>query len=121
MDRTSATENSPLLAKPTATLPDPGLTPDNVLSSEIGAYGHQSSHSKPVQDEESQSNGEGRGHQFEGLPDVKAKLWSIVPAIGIGVRFLDNCIDSLLTYARYSFQLPTRLLSYPATEKLVAI
>ena len=87
MERLSATENSPLLAKATATLPDPGLTPNSVPSSSIGTYGHRNSDSKPVQDEESQSNGEGRGHQYEGMPDVKAKLLSIVPAVGIGVRF----------------------------------
>ena len=123
MERQSATENSPLLAKPTATLPDPGLTPNTVLSSEVGAYGHQNSDSKSIQDEESQSNGEDRGHQFEGMPDVKAKLWSIVPAVGIGVRFsaLLHCrIESLLTFSRYSFQLRTRRSLYPATERLVA-
>ena len=81
-----ATETSPLLAKSTVALPDTGLTSNSVPPSEVGVIDAQNGHSKPVEDEESQNNGEDRGHQFEGMPDVKAKLWYIVPAVGIGVR-----------------------------------
>lgn len=84
MERQEATETSPLLAKPT--LPDPALTPNSVPPSEVGATGRQNGDPKPTEDEESQNNGQDRGHQYEGLPDVKAKLWYIVPAVGIGVR-----------------------------------
>ena len=86
MECHEATETSPLLIKPTAVLPDPGITPNSVTPSEIGATGHQYRDTKPAEDEESQTNEEGRGHQYEGMPDVKAKLGYIVPAVGIGVR-----------------------------------
>ncbi len=83
MERQEATETTPLLTKPTVALPDPGSTP---LPSEIGAIRHQNTDVKPVEDEESQSNGKDRGHQYEGMPDMQAKLSYIVPAVGIGVR-----------------------------------
>ena len=86
MERQEATETSSLLAKPTAASLDPHLTPNNVPPSGTGALRHQNRDPKPAEDEESQSNGENRGHQYEGIPDVKAKLWYIVPAVGIGVR-----------------------------------
>lgn len=86
MEHQEATETSPLLTKPAAALPEPGLTPNSVTPSEIGAIGHQSRDSKRADDGESQSIGESRGHQYEGMPDMKAKLRYIVPAVGIGVR-----------------------------------
>lgn len=86
MERQETTETSPLLAKPTATLPDPGLAPNSVPPSEVGGDRPQCGNLKHTEDEESQSNGVDRGHQYEGMPDVKAKLWYIVPAVGIGVK-----------------------------------
>lgn len=86
MEHQEATETSPLLAKPTTALPDPGLSPKSVPPSETENAGHVDEGPKPVEDEESQSNDEDRGHQYEGMPDVKAKLLYIVPAVGIGVR-----------------------------------
>ena len=86
MEHQEATETSPLLAKPTTVLPDPGLSPNSVPPSETEDAGHQNGGTKPAEDEESQSNDENRGHQYEGMPDVKAKLLYIVPAVGIGVR-----------------------------------
>ena len=86
MEHQEATETSPLLTKPTVALPDPGLTPNSVPPSEIGVTSHQNGDAKPADDEESQSNSEDRGHQYEGMPDVKAKLRYIIPAVGIGVR-----------------------------------
>ncbi len=122
MERQEPTETSPLLAKPTATLPDPRPTPSSVQPNEVAEAVHQNGASKHVQDEENQSKGEDRGHQYEGMPDVKAKLWSIVPAVGIGVRpFLRYCIDSMLTFSRYFFQLQTRPSLCPATERSVVI
>ena len=81
-----ATETSPLLAKPTTTLPDPALASNSVAPTELGAAENQIGDLKPTEDEERQSNGEDRRAQYEGMPDVKAKLWYIVPAVGIGVR-----------------------------------
>lgn len=81
-----ATETSPLLAQSTVALPDSALTPNGVPPSQAGITVPQNEHLKPLEDEESQNNGEDRGHQFEGMPDVKEKLWYIVPAVGIGVR-----------------------------------
>lgn len=86
MEHHEATETSPLLAKPNTALPDPGLAPNSVPPSETGATGHQSEGMKLADDEESQSTDGDRGHQYEGIPDVKAKLLYIVPAVGIGVR-----------------------------------
>ena len=81
-----ATETSPLLAQSTVAPPDSALTPNGVPPNQAGVTVPQNEHSKPLEDEESQTDGEDRGHQFEGMPDVKEKLWYIVPALGIGVR-----------------------------------
>ena len=94
MERQGAMETSPLLAKPTATLLDPGLTPNSVPPSEIRTTGYQTEDTRSTGDRESQSNGEDRGHQYEGMPDMKARLLYIVPAVGIGVRLLHQCINS---------------------------
>ena len=94
-----ATETSPLLAQSTAASPHSALTPNHVPSSQVGVTVPQNGHSKPTENEEDQSNGENRGHQFEGMPDVKEKLWYIVPAVGIGVRpssslLMPLCLDT---------------------------
>lgn len=86
MERQEATETSSLLAKPTTALPDSGVTPNSVPPSETGGTGIQKRSAKPAEDEEGQSTSEDRGHQYEGMPEVKAKLWYIVLAVGIGVR-----------------------------------
>ena len=81
-----ATETSPLLAQSTTTPPDPGLTPNSILPSEIEATGHRDGESKHAEDEDSHSISTDRAQQYRGLPEVKAKLRYIVPAVGIGVR-----------------------------------
>lgn len=86
MEPQEATETSPLLAKPTSTLPDPGLTSNGIPPGEIGATAQPNEDSEPAEDEESQSNGKGGAHQYQGMPDVRARLRYIVPAIGIGVK-----------------------------------
>ena len=86
MERQEATETSPLLAQSTTTLPGPGLTPNSIRPSEIEATAHRDGESKPVEDEESRSMSKDRSQQYQGIPEVRAKLWYIVPAIGIGVR-----------------------------------
>ncbi len=122
MERQEPTETSPLLAKPTANLPDSRPTPNSVQPNEVEEAVHQNGESKHAQDEENQSKDQDRDAQYEGMPDVKAKLWSIVPAVGIGVRScLPCCIDPLLTFSRYFFRLQTRPSLCPATERLVVI
>lgn len=86
MEPQQATETSPLLAQSTTTLPDPGLTPNSIPPSEIEAPAHRDGESKSVEDEESHSVSKDRAQQYQGLPEVKAKLRYIVPAVGIGVR-----------------------------------
>ena len=90
MERQEATETSPLLAQSTTTLPDPALTPNSIPPSEnedeIEATAHRGGESKISEDEESHSISEDRAQQYQGLPEVRAKLRYIVPAIGIGVR-----------------------------------
>ena len=86
MERQEVTETSPLLAQYTRTLPDPGLTPARIPPSDIGATAHRDGGSKPAEDEESVSISKDRAQQYQGLPEVQAKLRYIVPAVGIGVR-----------------------------------
>ena len=90
-----ATETSPLLAQSTVASPDSPLTPNSVPPSQAGVTVPQKKHSKPLEDEESQNDAEDRGHQFEGMPDVKEKLWYIVPAVGIGVRPSSSLLMSM--------------------------
>lgn len=85
MERQEATETSPLLAKPTTTLPDTAPNPNTEQPSAIEVNGRQEEDSKSHGDEESQSGSRDRAHQYEGMPDVKAKLRYIVPAVGIGI------------------------------------
>ena len=87
-----ATETSPLLAQSTGASPDSALTPNGVPPSQAGVT---VGNSKPLEDEESQNNDENRDHQFEGMPDVKEKLWYIVPAVGIGVRPSSSLLMSM--------------------------
>ena len=88
MEHQEATETSPLLAQSTTTLPDPALTPNSIppSESEIEATAHRGGESKTAEDEESHSISNDRAQQYQGLPEVRAKLRYIVPAIGIGVR-----------------------------------
>lgn len=87
MEPQEATETSPLLvAKSTSTLPNPGLKSIGTLSSEIVATTQPNEDSKPAEDEESQTNGKDGAHQYQGMPDVRARLKYIVPAVGIGVK-----------------------------------
>ena len=90
-----ATETSPLLPLSTVASPDSALTPNGVPPGQAGVTVPHNGHSKPLEDEENQKNGENRGHQFEGMPDVKKKLWYIVPAVGIGVRPSSSLLMSM--------------------------
>ena len=88
MDCHEATETSPLLGKVSNGSLDDGISHNGVLVDHASVNGYMNGVTKPAEDEESQSNGEDRAPQYEGLPDVKAKLVYIVPALSIGVRWL---------------------------------
>ena len=83
VDREEATETSPLLAKSSA--PDPVGAANGIPPSAAEANGHRREDQKPAEDAESQPSDAERAAQYEGMPDVKAKLKYILPAIGIGV------------------------------------
>lgn len=85
MDRHEATEDSPLLGQPDS-------APNTVVEGRNGAIvtngetnGAQYGSVKPAEDEESQRDGAEEATQYQGMPEVKAKLAYIVPAISIGV------------------------------------
>lgn len=78
-----STEHTPLLDNATV----PG-SDDSSITIRPGCNGdHQSrdGDAKSVQDEESQPTGDERVTQYEGMPEVKASLKYILPAVGIGV------------------------------------
>jgi hypothetical protein len=81
------TETSPLLTKPVAVVPEPGDAPIGALPTGNGVNGHVNGLLKPGDDEEIQGEPD-RSTQYEGMPEVKAKLKYIMPAIAIGVRSL---------------------------------
>lgn len=78
-----STEHTPLLDNATV----PG-SDDSSITIRPGCNGdHQSrdGDAKSVLDEESQPTGDERVTQYEGMPEVKASLKYILPAVGIGV------------------------------------
>lgn len=85
-DQHQATETSPLLAQ--SSMPDPIGTANGIPYSVIGANGYRREDQKSADDEESQPSDGERTTQYEGMPEVKAKLKYILPAIGIGVGLL---------------------------------
>ena len=88
------TETSPLLGQ--GAVPDPGSSVNAIRSAPKGAPQEYGSIA-PIADEEWQSNdhdGQDGAAQYEGLPEVKARMKYILPAIGIGV----GISDSLLGY-----------------------
>ncbi len=92
-DREEVTETSPLIAK--SSVPDPVGTANGIPPSANKANGIRGEDQKPAEDEESQRSDEERAAQYQGMPEVKAKLKYILPAIGIGVclsRFVSELI-----------------------------
>ena len=73
MDRPEATEDSPLLRQHESA-PNAG----DVNAARNGSV-------KPAEDEESQRDSREEATQYPGMPEVKAKLAYILPAISIGV------------------------------------
>lgn len=80
----SPTETSALLPK-TQVLPEPGIAPEGELPTGAVTNGDANGSAK-AQDEESLHDEGGRGAQFEGMPEVRARLKYIFPALAIGVR-----------------------------------
>ena len=83
------TETSPLLSKSANVIPEPGDAPVGALPTGNGVNGHQNGNRKPGEDEETPGEPD-RNTQYEGMPEVKAKLKYIMPAIAIGVRCLPS-------------------------------
>lgn len=91
-DNREATETSPLLAKSPVSEP---VTVSNDTSSGTLANGRTREDRKPTGDEENPAEDGDRAGQYEGMPEVKAKLKYILPAVGIGVWYI--CRDAALT------------------------
>jgi len=84
MGRHDPTETSPLLSKTAA--PDTTDAAECTSPSTSPTNGHDISGVKPADDGERQHDaGKLAAQQYEGMPEVKAKLKYILPAIGIGV------------------------------------
>ena len=85
MDRHEATENSPLLGQLDSAPNAAGEGRNGAIANDGGVNGVQNGFGKPAEDEESQRDGGEEATQYQGMPEVKAKLAYIVPAISIGV------------------------------------
>lgn len=86
MDRREATEESPLLGRPESAPNAAGEACNGSIANAGDVNGAQNGLMKPAEDEESQGVGGEDATQYQGMPDVKAKLAYILPAISIGVR-----------------------------------
>ncbi len=115
MEDHEPTETSPLLAKP-GNVPEPGNAPFGVLPTEHGVNVHANGDAKLGDDGESQGEPD-RITQYEGMPEVKAKLKYIMPAIAIGVCSPTSQMDSQLIRPRYFFPLETRPSLYQAMQR----
>ncbi|KAL8717365.1 MAG: hypothetical protein Q9225_005384 [Loekoesia sp. 1 TL-2023] len=85
------TETSPLLRKSPDVLPEPGDAPIGPLPSGSGIDGQTNGVVKDGGDEESQD----RVTEYQGMPEVKARLKYILPAIAIGI-FLSAADQTLI-------------------------
>ena len=89
MEDHEPTETSPLLTKPANIIPDAADAPGGALSAKNGVIRHVNGDLKPGEYEEIHGEPD-RLTQYEGMPEVKAKLKYIMPAIAIGVRSLPS-------------------------------
>ncbi|KAL9608385.1 MAG: hypothetical protein Q9167_006782 [Letrouitia subvulpina] len=80
------TETSPLLRHPSHVLQGPGDTTNSILP-DGAADGHLvSGDAKPLIDQERQDEEDNdRENQYQGMPEVKARMKYIMPALSIGV------------------------------------
>ena len=85
MDRHDATEESPLLGQPESPVNAADEHRNGTITSAGDANGAQNGLVKSAEDEESQKDGREDATQYQGMPEVKAKLAYILPAISIGV------------------------------------
>nr|QWW20882.1 MFS transporter [Cladonia macilenta] len=85
MDRHDATEESPLLGQSESPVNDAGEYRNGTITNSGDANGAQNGLVKPAEDEESQKDGREDATQYQGMPEVKAKLAYILPAISIGI------------------------------------
>ena len=85
MDRHDATEESPLLGQPESAVIAAGEYRNGTITNAGDANGAQNGLVKSAEDEESQKDGREDATQYQGMPEVKAKLAYILPAISIGV------------------------------------
>ena len=85
MDSHEATEDSPLLGQPESAPNAASEGPNGTVANDRGVNGVQNGFGKPAEDEESQRDGGEEATQYQGMPEVKAKLAYILPAISIGV------------------------------------
>ncbi len=113
------TETSPLLTKSANVVPEPGDAPVGALPTGSGVNGHANGDFKPGDDEETQGELD-RINQYEGMPEVKAKLKYIMPAIAIGVRCSFLRCNHWLINRRSSCPLETRPLLCQAMARLAA-
>ena len=95
MGHQDASETSPLLQKPVS--PSGSEAPDDIPPDSTSPNGYGSGDNKPTGDEESHADSGERAAQYEGMPEVKAKLKYILPAIGIGVHGFVRLKSSLDT------------------------
>lgn len=80
------TETSPLLRHPSDVLQEPGDTTNPLLPGSIGDGHRVGRDAKPPIDPEQQAEEDpGRESQYQGMPEVKARMKYIMPALSIGV------------------------------------
>ena len=95
-DCSEPTETSPLLRHPSNVLPEPSAAPSGALVNGSGIDGNANGVSKPAGDEEHQKqDDEDRVNQYKGMPEVRARLKYIVPAIAVGI-FLSAADQTLI-------------------------
>ena len=76
-------ETSPLLPKLTLISPEPADAPNGTLLNASGTDGHTEEDIKSADEEQAQRSEDVT--EYKGLPEVKAQLKYIVPALAIGV------------------------------------
>ena len=76
-------ETSPLLPKSTVAGSEPVNAPNGLLQKKSGTDGRAEEDIKSVDEEQAQRNG--KDSEYKGLPEVKARIKYIMPALAIGV------------------------------------
>ncbi|KAL8721356.1 MAG: hypothetical protein Q9181_007724, partial [Wetmoreana brouardii] len=91
-DNHEPSETSPLLCKPSNALPEPAVAPSGSLPNGSSINGCADGNIKHGNDEEGQK---AQVTEYQGMPEVKARLKYILPAITIGV-FLSAADQTLI-------------------------